>query len=88
MKLHEAIRPALTPNNYRDNSLYPWKADWEMSDEEYEQQIRDLKRHKKIPDAELRKLYKQKFSSYAMKKDAFKSKHWVRVYKNPEYKYD
>ena len=50
----------LTLENYKDNSLYPYKADYENGDE--------------------------KFSAFAMSEKAFSSKHWIRIYNNPEYK--
>ena len=85
----EEKRPPLTFDNYRDNAMYPWKADWEMPDKEYDDSLAKLKKqHKDMTMDQLKQEYKQNFSSFAMKKSAFKGKYWVRVYKNPEYKYD
>lgn len=85
----EEKRPIVSWDNYRDNSIYPWMADWEMPDKEFDDMIAKLK--KKEPETsieQLKKENKQKFSSYAMKKTAFHSKYWVKIYHNPEYKYD
>lgn len=72
--------------NYMDDSLYPYKADYEMPEKEYIELIKRLK--KKSPNKsikELEKNNKRKFIAFAMGPKAFKNKYF-KVYKNPEYK--
>lgn len=84
MKLEETVK--LDMSNYKDNSLYLYKADYEMPGEEYKRYIERLK--KKSPNKpieELEKNNRRKFSAFAMGPEAFKDKYF-KIYKNPEYK--
>ena len=76
----------LTMDNYMDDSLYPYKADYEMPEKEYKKYIEKLKKGSPNKSTEeLEKLHKRKFSAFAMEVEAFKDKYF-RVYKNPKYK--
>jgi len=76
----------LTMKNYMDNTLYSYKANYEMPKKEYEEYIGRLKKgslNKSVE--EIKKMRKRKFTAFAMGIEAFKDKYF-NVYKNSKYK--